>query len=280
MRELLKNDLKRVLESKIIYIAIGILFVFSLKNTIDLLPDEDFTFLEYGVMDMNVFLVIFVAAIIPIFSCNDFSGGMIRNKVAAGHPRYKIFLSGIITSIVCALAFYMSFALAYFPVAIYHCGLGWGGYDPDPLQRFTAIVDTILVLMVIAVIAHTLSTYIRKKAVTIVLIILAILIYSTFMLPGIYVSQTPTMSESVTEEINGEYISATYKIVDNPSYLEEGTPKRAAVDTVEAVMVIGHELGISKSDDAEMIRFMLVDIAEIVIISFIGIAVFNKKDIR
>lgn len=39
-------------------------------------------------------------------------------------------------------------------------------------------------------------------------------------------------------------------------------------------------LGIAKSDDVEMIRFLLVDVAEIVVFTFVGIAIFNKKDIK
>ena len=80
----------------------------------------------------------------------------------------------MITSVICALTLYASFAVAYFPVAIYHCGLGWGGYEPDPLQRFVAIVDSILVMIVIAVVAHTLSTIFRKKAATIVILIIEV----------------------------------------------------------------------------------------------------------
>ncbi|MCQ2529432.1 MAG: ABC transporter permease [Saccharofermentans sp.] len=280
MRELLKNDLKRVFYGRIIYLAIGLLFVFSLKNVMDIIHDEEFTSIEYGVMDMNMFIVIALCAIIPMFTCNDFSSGMIRNKVAAGHPRHKIFLSGMITSVICALTLYASFAVAYFPVAIYHCGLGWGGYEPDPLQRFVAIVDSILIMIVIAVVAHTLSTIFRKKAATIVILIIANLIYGTFILPNLYMAQTQTMTDVIEEEVDGDYISETYQIVDNPSYLEKGTAARTTVDTVEAVMVVGHELGIAKSDDVEMIRFLLVDVAEIVVFTFVGIAIFNKKDIK
>lgn len=280
MRDLLKNDLKRVFYGKIIYLAVGLIIFFSLRDAIELLTDEDFLSIDYGIMNMNIFIVIILSAVIPMISCSDFSGGMIRNKITAGHPRYKIFLSGIIISVICALVMYAAFIIAYLPVAIYHCGLGWGPYEPDPFQRFTEIADSILVLMVIAIAAHVLSTIIRKKAITIVLLILVNLIYTSFILPGIYISQTQTMTQIVSEEENGDYLSETYIIVDNPSYLEKGTPERTAVDTVEAVMAVGHELGIAKNDDAEMIRFLLVDVAEIIVFTFVGIAIFNSKDIK
>lgn len=150
--------------------------------------DTDMSFADYVMSDQEVRYFTWVISIafvnelpkfVALFTClhigKDFSDGIVRNKVTAGHSRTSIFFSYIISQIAATVVLclvYICFAL----LGLLITGIGVNVNGGEMFARYLVGICTVLVFTVMAVV---LSLVFRKRALPIILSILVVMFVST-----------------------------------------------------------------------------------------------------
>lgn len=195
MLNLLKFEFRRIFKSLFfrivggycilwpILVAVFYRIIFGLS-----FMDTDMTFADYVMSDQEVKYFTWVISIafvnelpkfVALFTClhigKDFSDGIVRNKITAGHSRTSIFFSYILTQIAATVALcivYISFALLGLLVTGIGVNLNGG-------EMFIRHLVGIFVVLVFTVIATVLSLMFRKRALPIIMSILIVMVVST-----------------------------------------------------------------------------------------------------
>ena len=140
------------------------------------MPDTEIKYLTWmiGVAFVNE-LPKFIALFVCLHVGRDFSDGIVRNKVTAGHSRTDIFFSYMITqlsAVVLWCVLYMAFA--WFGLLITGIGVNLNG--GEMLFRYGV---AILLTLVLAVTFVVLSLIFRRRALPIVFSIIIVMLMST-----------------------------------------------------------------------------------------------------
>ena len=172
---------------------------------------------------------------IALFTClhigKDFSDGIVRNKVIAGHSRTSIYFSYMITQIAATVALciiYIAFAL----LGLLITGIGVNLNHGEMFARFGVAIVIILVMTVSFVV---LSLIFRRRAAPIILSIVMVMAMSTLTaLVGNY--STPAKAVD-------RYIEVRHERYEE--MVEEGMLPEDYVDDLEEAYDRDHYLGLA-----------------------------------
>ncbi|MBO4867418.1 MAG: hypothetical protein J5582_12810 [Ruminococcus sp.] len=142
MTKLLKTNFYRLFHSKVYWICLLLMSLLNIYNAVasdELLVAHEvqgkygnywtgWNFMEISTYLAHLWYISYIIiAVTILFVGDDYSSGSIRNKILAGHSRFKIYLSYFITSYVGAMVIHiicevlgLSYCLARFGMKYYH----------------------------------------------------------------------------------------------------------------------------------------------------------------
>lgn len=195
MLNLLKFEFRRIFKSIFFRIIGGYCIIWPILISIFYkilvsisIKEEGFSFTDYDMPndELRLFTWIITVAFVnelpkfmALFAClhigRDFSDGIVRNKIIAGHSRTAIFFSYMITQLAALLAWcvvYISFALLGLLITGFGVNLNGG-------EMFTRYIVAVFTLMVMTVIFVVLSLSFRRRALPIIFSIVFVMLLST-----------------------------------------------------------------------------------------------------
>lgn len=239
--------------------------------------------LESAITDLEVLLFkypLIIGTIIAIFSSVflgvEHSDGGLHRKISIGNSRTNIYLSNfIIVSIVSIIFYFLNFLVFTLAVPI----TGWVKFGT---QELLMIVFCILLTIITYSSIFTFITMLfsNKNISVIIGIILAVLLVlaaiKSYNLANVskYIGGATVFNEETGEEV------VVIKPSLNPDYEEKS--KRAPIyQVLMDINPAGQIYQIKLPDcDANLKVYPIYSICEIIIVTFSGIILFNKKELK
>ena len=117
----------------------------------------------------------FIALFTVLHIGRDFSDGIVRNKITAGHSRTSIFFSYMITQI-CATVL---MCVTYIGGALFGLTISGFGVDLNHGEMFLRLGVAIVIMLVLTVTFTVISLMFRRRAMPIILSIVIVMVMST-----------------------------------------------------------------------------------------------------
>ena len=185
MLKLLKFEFRRILKNPLFWILSGFCLLWPIISA--LFFRFIFSF-EFGAEDFNEFLdndsirgmtwtiagafVTEIPKYVALFTCihlgRDYTDGIIRNKIIAGHPRFTIYCSYLLTQMTASVFFCVIYILSGL-LGMLISGFGVNLHNGEMFSRFGT---SIVVFLLFSLIFSVLSLLFRKRALPIILCIL------------------------------------------------------------------------------------------------------------
>ena len=195
MLNLIRFEFKRITKSVFYRIVLGycvlwpvIVAVFYRILFGVVLSDAGRTFKDFDMPSDEIMYLTWMLAVgfvnelpkfIALFTClhigRDFSDGIVRNKIIAGHTRTSIFFSYMITQICATVVLCLTYSLCSM-LGLTVTGIGANINGGEMFIRIGVAISIVLVLTVIFVVF---SLMFRKRAVPIILSIILVMVMST-----------------------------------------------------------------------------------------------------
>ena len=285
MSKLLRADFARLFKSKIFWLGTIFMFGFAVfaahTHWKDMRDFPDYISPYDGMLFAGTeFIGIVIAIVIGIFIGTDYSHGTIRNKLAIGHSRMKIYFSNLI---VCTAAS-MIMHFAWLGVII-------GGAVSGLTRKFEMPAGTIAAEILISIFAVSAITAIfllvsmlvpsRSAGVVAVMvlslamIISAMTIWSRLDEPEYFSAYDYVITDpdGTTHEIHEE-------MAKNPYYLE-GTKRRVyeiLYDIIPNCQI--RHLALGDGFDDSMNLLPLYSFSIMIVTTAAGILIFRRKDLK
>lgn len=262
--------MSRLLKTKSFWICGAAAVLLTSGNfALNLFANEDFVF-QFGVMmfgsGSNVFL--YAAVFTALFLGTDYSDGVIRNKITAGHSRRSVYFAGL--SVCSAGALSYLFASRVIMLILGVCFGGKLGISAGDLVLRILIIsfETVSVCSLFTLI----GMLITSKPVSVVVIIIAARVLMMCTQLGASVLAL------------SEYNDETGEISEFDSFYVTGVKRdilRIVCNTVptgQTALLEASESGSGLPDNAESMP--LYSIGFTALVSVIGTAVFKRKDLK
>lgn len=273
MRNLLAANFYRLHKSRLFWGLLGVMFAAGTAFTLQHIQHR----LALGAripltIDLFTYALLVgfgMAVFIPLFFGAEHSGGAMRNKLTAGHPRLSIYLSHLLTGVVAALAAAAAYVL---PVL----GLGMFFFEPPALGGGALILlalGTVALLAVYCTIFTFVTMNCAKKSTSAAVCLLGM--FGLYILAGNI--EIPLMHP---EYLSMRITAAGEVIPGGPNPLYVGGAARAALETLFDLLPTGQSLQYMRADVAHPIRLPLYSLAVAAAFSAAGAALFRKKDLK
>ena len=221
----------------------------------------------------------FSAIFTSLFVGTEYSDGTIRNKIIVGHSRKNIYLSNLIVSIVVGLILEFIYLIIISIVAI----PVFGKTQMDFSQFVFVLLDMVMIVVsyssIFNFIALTCSN-ITISTVSSLLLILIMFVVSSLLLPTANSTEYIQKSVGIDEQGNTKY-----EIVRNEEY--PGKLKQTLCRTIvnllptgQAVEISGNKVEVSEDYLNNIKVFPLYSLEVVIVISLIGIYLFNIKELK
>lgn len=272
MRKLLRADFYRLRKNKVLWLCAAISFIFSAFILYKLRSDENqISTLEMAMMEVFPFFPIFYGTFSGLFLGVEYQDGTLRNKLIAGHFRWNVYLSALVTVIagcfLIVLAWILGSAAGALALGTFKLGGGVG-----------LLMNAVLILMLTAAEASLLTLIamlIPNRAASAVVSILAML--GLVAIGGIVYNALcePEFASSAILTANGIEISDPSP---NPYYIS-GTLRKIYQFLVDALP--GGQAVLLANQELMHPIFSLCASFEIVLITSIaGIVCFKRKNLK
>ena len=192
MRELLKFEYYRILKSKIVWVMAGLAFALPMLAALAvhfILRKLDVNFEEIDLDKDNIRFVtwyvisyfheripVVIALFAPLFVGRDYKDGFIRNKLTAGHTRFEIFTSAIITQATVtaglSICYILGGLVGLLPTMF--------GVDINHGEMFLRAGTLLLSLIATTILFSALALLIKSRAGVVVIAIAFIFSFSIF----------------------------------------------------------------------------------------------------
>jgi|GEM_PF-2929967 len=229
MGSLIKFEFKRIISTPLTYVFLAACFVTGLMKSLIynwMIGGGELKLAETSEQLTLIWIVagafissfpLFSAIYITIFLGNDYSSGFMRNKIIAGHKRWKIFFSAAITQQITALAGIVIYLFAEFVVFALNRNLV--GVTSDFIVRFLTLV---IAYLSIVALYTAFALVVRRKGITITFSIIFAWSLSTIgMITGYF-----DFPVSAGETFKENYDKICYEIVDQAPTKETGEDAR------------------------------------------------------
>lgn len=227
-----------------------------------------FCWMQYTAMDYVVALdrVIFLpmafygvaaAGLISIVIGEDFSDGVIRNKIVSGKSKVSIYLSQMIVSCVACITVYAAMIITSYGIGV---NLFENNVKGEELLLFVGL--GIGTCMVFGSLFCTITVLTGNKAVSAVICMALsfVLLYLAMQLNGILIQ--PEYKEGAR---NIHYV---------------GGVKRTVYEWIHMVNPFGQAAQLSQMECENPVRYVFAVITTVILTGAIGVMAFHKKDVR
>ena len=276
MRKLLSANFSRLFRDKIFWACMGIMVLYA----ICFLTNQYFLLIRYNITDpfvdkyyFNIALSIggFCAIFSSLFLGTEYSDGTIRNKIIVGHTRTNIYVSNLVLTFVATLLM----LLAWFVGAVV-------GIPTLGIWKMSAAGFLLYLLIAVLFVASfsAIFTFVNmlssNKAATVVL---CVLLFLGLLLLGSYLDNRLEASEMISGySFTAEGVLQMGDPEPNPRYV--GGVIRAFYEFFYDFLPTGQGLQMIYLKIAHPIRMMISSVVITVVVSFGGIILFNRKNIK
>lgn len=221
----------------------------------------------------------FIAIFTSLFVGAEYSDGTIRNKIVAGHSRKNIYLSNLIVSIVVGLILEFIYLIIISIVAIPLLG----SIQMTFSQFAFILLDMIMIIIVYSSIFNFIALICSNITISTVSSLLLILI---MFVTDMFLSPTANSTEYIQKnKVMDEQGNITYEIVKNEDY--PGKIIQTTCKTIinfnpvsQAIEISGNKINMNEEDFNNMKVYPLYSLGLIIIITAIGIYLFNIKELK
>ena len=272
MRKLLRANLYRLRRSRALWLCAAASFAFSAFSLYRLSPDdEQITTFEMAILQIFPFFPLFYGTFSGLFLGVEYQDGTLRNKLIAGHSRWNVYLSALVTVIAGCFIIVLAWILgsAVIALALGRFKLG-GGVE--------LLLNVALVLMLTAAEAAfltLLAMLIPNRATSAVVSILA-------MLGLIAIGSIVYNALCEPELMSGTILTAHGIEIGEPSpnpYYVSGTLRKIYQFIIDAFP--GGQAVLLANQELMHPIFSLCASFEIVLITSIaGVVCFGRKDLK
>lgn len=221
----------------------------------------------------------FIAIFTSLFGGAEYSDGTIRNKIVAGHSRKNIYLSNLIVSILVGIFLELIYLIIVLIVSIPIFGLVQMSF----LQLAVILLDIIMIIIVYSSIFNFIALICSNITISTVTSLLLILI---MFVTDMFLSPTANSTEYIQKnKVMDEQGNITYEIVKNEDY--PGKIIQTTCKTIsnfnpvsQAIEISGNKINMNEEDFNNMKVYPLYSLGLIIIITAIGIYLFNIKELK
>ena len=221
----------------------------------------------------------FIAIFTSLFVGAEYSDGTIRNKIVAGHSRKNIYLSNLIVSILVGIFLELIYLIIVSIVSIPILGLVQMSF----LQLAVILLDIIMIIIVYSSIFNFIALICSNITISTVSSLLLILIMFVI---DMLLSPTANSTEYIQKNIvMDEQGNVTYEVVKNEDY--PGKLVQTICKTIsnfnpvsQAIEISGNKINMNEEDFNNMKVYPLYSLGLIIIITAIGIYLFNIKELK
>lgn len=221
----------------------------------------------------------FIAIFTSLFVGAEYSDGTIRNKIVAGHSRKNIYLSNLIVSILVGIFLELIYLIIVSIVSIPIFGLVQMSF----LQLAVILLDIIMIIIVYSSIFNFIALICSNITISTVSSLLLILI---MFVTDMFLSPTANSTEYIQKnKVMDEQGNITYEIVKNEDY--PGKIIQTTCKTIinfnpvsQAIEISGNKINMNEEDFNNMKVYPLYSLGLIIIITAIGIYLFNIKELK
>lgn len=288
MRDLLRANFRRLSRSKIFWVAVSGMVLWTVFlcaiQYVDQLKYGDETYtatLDEMLFRGEIILGVVIAVFVSLFVGVEYSDGTIRNKILVGRKRSDIYWANVVTCGAAGLVVYgltlgTAAILSLFlfdgpqlslPVLLGCCGIG-----AMMTLAFTAIFCLIAMLC-----ANKTHTAVGCLLLAFLLIFAASYVYQMLSQPEYIQQVAPTETYSDVTVVT-DATDLELETVPNPSYLSG--PKREIYQFLLDVNPVGQSAQLSSLELVYPVRIVIYDVCIIGLTCLVGLAVFRKKDIK
>lgn len=276
-----------------LFISVGIalitIFRYKFMSSLD-------TSLDRVLCEFIWIIGLFIAIFVSIFVGKEHSYGVIRNKIVTGCSRNNIYLSNLFISIIASIIC----AIAYILIAYFVGGLFFGELQMNSFQLILIISNTILIIIAYCTIFNFITMLCSE--ITISTIICTLLFISMFVICSGF-STTVNANKYIESIIINENGETIVEKMQNPNYPSEQKMKIAKIIyytlpvgsaqeiqtassafdflnsniTSNSLSTIKQSQNKNFSNLQSSLSYLII---LIMVLNFVGIFIFNKKELK
>lgn len=277
MSRLLSANFYRLCKNKVFWLELIFTFVFSIcicfmNYSPKIQLTENRLYLDDVFFTFYQIIGIVYAAGISMIVGTEYSDGTIRNKVIVGHTRTHIYFANLITSIAVSFLVMLTHTII---TGVVGYAL-FGGFQMPLSQVAFALICSFLVAIVYTSICIFISMNCSNNSATTVLsllMILALIYMSSYF--GSALTEPEMTYNGVTITMDGVQFG---DMIKNPAYVSG--MQRILYDFLYDLLPSGQLLQLYSQDFSGAVRWPLLSISSIVLITSIGFGTFRRKDIK
>ncbi|MBP5607384.1 MAG: ABC transporter permease subunit [Lachnospiraceae bacterium] len=279
MNKLIRAGFKRALRIKSLYICLAVLFFIDgldiIKESIFPEPGRSLPEPEGYLVSAFLTMILLAAVFITSFLGSEHQYGTLRNKIAVGHERWKLYVSSFI---VCYSAVMIMYVFTWVMTAVLGTLL-LGGFKSSAKELFDMILISFLAFTMLTSLFVTAGLCIHSKSMSSVAAVIAAFLCMFAGVMTVQVLSTPEFipAESIPAQLISEYEPAPGDptLVINPDYVSGQRRK-----TYEAVHKLCPASQILTADAGVDTERVLIPLAETVILFAAGMLIFKKRDLK
>ncbi len=271
MTKLITANFARLSRSVVFIVCAAIGFVIcvlsaiSSASTAPSLTDFDMIYFDF-IPNMLLMCAIFS----PLYFGTEYSDGVMRAKIIAGHKRSTVFMANFVTNVT---AFLFMFALGAIGSFAGVLGVGWFKADAgDVAVSFILGILLTIAMAAIFTVSEMLITSKAGSAVFAILLIFAMLICASTLYSEL---QVPEMASHAEFTVNGMVITDPEP---NPGYVSGA--KRAVMEFVIDVLPMGQSISITDVSVERPVRMAICSVVVTVVSLIGGLFAFKRKDLK
>ncbi len=279
MNKLIRAGIKRTFRIKTLYICLAVLFFIDgldiIKEVLFPEPGRDLPSSEGYLVSGFLVVVLLAAVFISSFLGSEHQYGTLRNKIAVGHERLKLYISSFI---VCYTVVMIMYVFVWLLVGILGTLL-LGGFKSSAGQMAVLILISFLAFTMLTALYVLIGMCIHSKSMSSVAAVIA-----AFMIifTGVMTVQILSMPQYIpADEIPAQRLSEYEPSEDDPSLMKNpdyvGGSKRKLIETIHMLCPVSKILAYSDTIDAGDV---LVPVAETVVLMAAGMVIFTKRDLK
>ena len=220
-----------------------------------------------------------IAIFTSLFVGAEYSDGTIRNKIVAGHSKKNIYLSNLIVSILVGIFLELIYLIVISIFSIPIFGLVQMNFS----QLAVILLDIIMIIIVYSSIFNFIALICSNITISTVSSLLLILIMFVIdMLLSPTANSTEYIQKNIVMNKKG---NVTYEVVKNEDY--PGKLVQTICKTIsnfnpvsQAIEISGNKINMNEEDFNNMKVYPLYSLGLIIIITAIGIYLFNIKELK
>lgn len=214
---------------------------------------------------------VLTAVFVPLFFGAEYSGGAIRNKVAAGHARPAIYAANLLSGMGASLLFSGAYLVA---VAVIGIPLV-GPLETDAEQTALILLGSLAAMAALCAILIFVAMTCTRKSRSAMLCVLGVFL---LLLAAIYIRSRLLSPEYLGGSWNAEGNYIPGRETPNPQYLRG--PQRAVFEVLNILLPTCQIVQYASRQAHNPGGMLLCSLTGIALAAGIGVLLFRKKDLN